>query len=60
MEGELNFDDILSGGESKHEPNKQTTAPKLSATNTRARQQSCMVTDVDKDLLPSGTSAKPQ
>jgi hypothetical protein len=32
----------------------------MSATDTRARQQSCMVNDVDKDLLPSNATAKQQ
>ncbi len=59
MEGELNFDDIMGGGNNT-QPMQQSSAPKLTATNTRARQQSCMVSEVDKDLLPSSDNPKPQ
>lgn len=60
MEGELNFNDIIGGGDDKKDNLQQSTAPKMSATNTRARQQSCMITEVDKDLLPSNVTSKPQ
>jgi hypothetical protein len=49
---ELNFNDILSGKDTKQEEapkkGKETT---LKQTETRARQQSCMITDIDKDLV---------
>lgn len=32
MEGELDFNDIIGGGGSKQEANKQVTAPKLTQT----------------------------
>jgi hypothetical protein len=49
---ELDFGDILSGKETKPAnegvPSKDN---KLKPTETRARQQSCMISEVDKDLV---------
>ena len=46
---ELNFNDILAGKDQK-EPPKQKKL-ELKQTDTRARQQSCMISEVDKDLV---------
>jgi formiminotetrahydrofolate cyclodeaminase len=49
---ELNFEDIVSGKEPKHvNEEKQAQETKLKQTETRARQQSCMISEVDKDLV---------
>jgi hypothetical protein len=47
---ELDFNKILDGHDQTSE-GKQT-AKKLTQTETRARQQSCMITDIDKSLVP--------
>lgn len=56
-DNELDFDAILEGKDQpapKKKP-EQPKAPqpgvKLTATDTRQRQQSCKVTDLDKDLV---------
>lgn len=50
---ELNFDDILSGKEAKpNQSTQKTQEVKLKQTETRARQQSCMINEIDKDLVP--------
>ena len=60
----MDFDAILEGKEQpvpkKPAPQKQPQqGVKVTATDTRQRQQSCKVTDLDKDLLPkSATEAK--
>jgi hypothetical protein len=49
---ELNFDDIVSGKDPKQvAQNKPGQDPKLKQTETRARQQSCMIHEIDKDLV---------
>lgn len=63
---ELNFDDIMSGKDPKAEEEAQKAKETvLKSTETRQRQQSCMVSDIDKDLvspistqLPSSTKPK--
>jgi hypothetical protein len=45
---ELNFDDILAGND---QPALKGKTPKQS--DTRVRQQSCMIDEVDKDLVKS-------
>lgn len=54
-EDELDFDAILRGDDPTpiNKPNKEDKAIKVSETDTRKRQQSCQVKDVDKDLLPT-------
>ena len=46
---ELNFNDILAGKEQKAP--KENKKVELKQTDTRARQQSCMISEVDKDLV---------
>lgn len=61
MDNELDFNDILGGGNGSTKPEgtkQQPIAPKLTTTSTRARQQSCMVSEVDKDLLPSSSPSQ--
>jgi len=53
LEMELNFDDILTGKDVKPVPSKPQEDKKLKQTDTRARQQSCMIHEVDKDLVTS-------
>ena len=50
---ELNFNDILEGKDTtaKKEETKANDV-KLKQTDTRARQQSCMISEIDKDLVP--------
>jgi hypothetical protein len=48
---ELNFDDILSGKEVKEPSNPKTEQPKLKPTDVKQRQQSCMIHEIDKDLV---------
>lgn len=52
---ELDFNKILQGGEQPipQPQNNQAnpTEKKLTQTETRARQQSCMITDIDKNLV---------
>lgn len=51
IEMELNFEDILAGKDVKQGEPKQQQDVKLKQTDTRARQQSCMIHEVDKDLV---------
>lgn len=46
---ELNFNDILAGKDPKQPPKEKKI--ELKQTDTRARQQSCMISEVDKDLV---------
>lgn len=63
---ELNFDDIVSGKDPKAEEEaKKAQETVLKSTETRQRQQSCMISEIDKDLvttiltqLPSGAKPK--
>jgi hypothetical protein len=49
---ELNFDDIVSGKDPKQvQQNQSAQDTKLKQTETRARQQSCMIHEIDKDLV---------
>lgn len=49
---ELNFDDIVSGKEPKQtNETKKAEEIKLKPSETRARQQSCMISEIDKDLV---------
>lgn len=49
---EIDFNDILSGKEPKaKEETKKAEETKLKVTETRARQQSCMISEIDKDLV---------
>ena len=53
---ELNFDDIVSGKEPKSQEqvekeNQKAKETKLKPSETRARQQSCMISEIDKDLV---------
>lgn len=47
---ELNFNDILSG---KEAPAAKPEPSKLKPTEVKQRQQSCMIHEVDKDLVYS-------
>lgn len=47
---ELNFDDILSGKDAKPQSNPNE-APKLKPSDVKQRQQSCMIHEIDKDLV---------
>lgn len=55
---ELNFDDILAGKDAKPEANK-AEQPKLKPTDVKQRQQSCMIHEIDKDLVPLPSSSYP-
>ena len=56
---ELNFDDILSGKEAKPKP-AANEPNKLKPSDVKQRQQSCMITDIDKDLVsPLPLSCRP-
>jgi len=56
---ELNFDDILSGKEAKPQSNANE-APKLKPSDVKQRQQSCMIHEIDKDLVtPPPPSSQP-
>ncbi len=46
---ELDFNDILSGKEAKPTVTEQ---PKSKPSDVKARQQSCMIHEIDKDLVP--------
>ena len=49
---ELNFLDIISGKEVQPvQPAQITAEGKLKPSETRARQQSCMVSEIDMDLV---------
>lgn len=50
---ELDFNSIMQGEEQAAEKPQAPEAKekKMTQTDTRARQQSCMITDVDKDLV---------
>ncbi len=50
MEPELDFNDIVSGKDQAPKITEKKVA--ITETDTRARQQSCMIKDVDKDLVP--------
>lgn len=56
----MDFNAILEGKDQpkKKEPEKKVAehTVKVTATDTRQRQQSCKVTDLDKDLVPSPVS----
>jgi hypothetical protein len=47
---ELNFDDILSGKEANPTVNVAEQI-KLKPSDVKQRQQSCMIHDIDKDLV---------
>lgn len=47
---ELDFNDILSGKEAK--PTGHTEQPKSKPSDVKQRQQSCMIHEIDKDLVP--------
>lgn len=51
MEPELDFDAILRGEDPTPKNQPEKTNVKVSETDTRKRQQSCQVKDVDKDLV---------
>ena len=50
---ELNFDDIVAGKDPEAQKKEEEKANeiKLKQTETRARQQSCMISEIDKDLV---------
>lgn len=48
---ELNFDDILAGKDVKAPSNTTTEQAKLKPTDVKQRQQSCMIHEIDKDLV---------
>ena len=65
MDQELDFSKIMAGEEQPQQQSNLTIPAhdkKMTKTDTRARQQSCMVSEIDKDLvtpilvqLPSST-----
>ena len=48
---ELDFDKIIQGEDQNKAPELKEKEKKMTQTDTRARQQSCMISEVDKDLV---------